>query len=32
MPLDPEHTAVVPIVYQNDFTSEGGAFTAPWPA
>ena len=25
MPLDPKHTAVVLIEYQNDFTSEGGA-------
>ena len=25
MPIDPKHTAVVLIEYQNDFTSEGGA-------
>src|SRR5215208_7103563 len=25
MPVDPKHTAVVLIEYQNDFTSEGGA-------
>jgi nicotinamidase-related amidase len=25
MPLDPKHTAIVLIEYQNDFTSEGGA-------
>ncbi len=25
MPVDPQHTAVVLIEYQNDFTSEGGA-------
>jgi nicotinamidase-related amidase len=25
VPVDPKHTAVVLIEYQNDFTSEGGA-------
>ena len=25
MALDPKHTAIVLIEYQNDFTSEGGA-------
>ena len=31
MALDPKHTAIVLIEYQNDFTSEGVCCTAPCP-